>query len=91
MARCCRSGSGIFQGGIDRTNADRMLKFIEEIVRQMASAQGLPSFAEAATLVDHFSERMFGQEHITDKRRELWNVLREEYEKQHGVALRLDA
>mgnify|MGYP004196345955 CR=1 FL=1 len=24
------SGSGIFQGGIDRTNADRMLKFIEE-------------------------------------------------------------
>ena len=68
-----------------------MLKFIEEIVRQMASAQGLPSFAEAATLVDHFSERMFSQEHIADKRRELWNVLREEYEKRHGVALGLDA
>ena len=27
------SGSGIFQGGIDRTNADRMLKFIEEELR----------------------------------------------------------
>ena len=68
-----------------------MLGFIEEIVRQMASAEGLPSFAEAETLVDHFSERMFSQEHITDKRRELWNVLREEYEKRHGVALGLDA
>eukprot|EP01045_Picozoa_sp_COSAG04_P030661 COSAG04_NODE_5403_length_1630_cov_1.102547_2_plen_450_part_01 len=33
MALCCRSGSGIFQGGIDRTNADRMLKFIEEELR----------------------------------------------------------
>ena len=71
------------------TNA--ILGFIEEIVRQMASAEGLPSFAEAETLVDHFSERMFSQEHITDKRRQLWNVLREEYEKRHGVALGLDA
>ena len=33
MALCCSSGSGIFQGGIDRTNADRMLKFIEEELR----------------------------------------------------------
>ena len=33
MALCGRSGSGIFQGGIDRTNADRMLKFIEEELR----------------------------------------------------------
>ena len=68
-----------------------MLEFIEEIVRQMASAQGLPSFAEAGTLVDHFSERMFSQEHIADKRRELWNVLRDEYKERHGVELGLDA
>ena len=68
-----------------------MLGFIEEIVRQMASAEGLPSFAEAETLVDHFSERMFSQEHITDKRRQLWNVLRDEYKERHGVELGLDA
>ena len=30
-------------------------------------------------------------EHINDKRRQLWNVLREEYKERHGVELGLDA